>query len=93
MTDEKKVNAERIKYWISKGAQPSGTVHNYLVNERIIAGKKINVLPRRRPIKKDQPPTTDNQPQKDVTATAEPKAENPASVSEATSTVAPAKTE
>lgn len=55
MTDEKRVNAERVKYWISKGAQPSGTVHNYLVHERIIPGKKINVLPRRRPIKKDQP--------------------------------------
>lgn len=56
MTDEKKVNAERVKYWISKGAQPSGTVHNYLVQERIIEGKKINVLPRRRPIKKDEKP-------------------------------------
>lgn len=59
MTDEKKVNAERIKYWISKGAQPSGTVHNYLVNERIIAGKKINVLPRRTPIKKEEPPKSE----------------------------------
>lgn len=54
VTDEKKVNAERVKYWISKGAQPSGTVHNYLVHERIIEGKKINVLPRRRPVKKDE---------------------------------------
>lgn len=66
MTDEKKVNAERVKYWISKGAQPSGTVHNYLVHERIIEGKKINVLPRRRPIKKaDQQPTTNNQLQEE----------------------------
>ena len=56
MTDEKKVNAERIKYWISKGAQPSGTVHNYLVGERIIPGKKINVLPRKRPIVKEAKP-------------------------------------
>lgn len=51
VTDEKRVNADRIKYWISQGAQPSGTVHNYLVHERIISGKKINVLPRRTPIK------------------------------------------
>ena len=51
MNDEKTVNAERVKYWISKGAQPSGTLHNYFVHERIIAGKKINVLPRRTPIK------------------------------------------
>lgn len=56
MTDEKKVNTERVKYWISKGAQPSGTVHNYLVQERIIEGKKINVLPRHRPIKKEEKP-------------------------------------
>lgn len=52
-TDEKKVDAERVKYWISKGAQPSDTMHNYLVHEKIIAGKKINVLPRRTPIKKE----------------------------------------
>lgn len=73
VTDEKKVNAERVKYWLSKGAQPSGTVHNYLVGERIIAGKKINVLPHRRPIKpvptgesgKDQHATTDNTPPKE----------------------------
>jgi small subunit ribosomal protein S16 len=51
MTDEKTVNAERVKYWISKGAQPSGTLHNYFVHERIITGKKINVLPKRTPIK------------------------------------------
>ncbi|HEY4508172.1 MAG TPA: 30S ribosomal protein S16 [Candidatus Paceibacterota bacterium] len=58
MTNEKKVNAERVKYWISKGAQPSGTVHNYLVHERIISGKKINVLPKHRPIKKEEVPKT-----------------------------------
>ncbi len=45
------MNVERVKYWISKGAQPSGTLHNYFVHERIIPGKKINVLPRRTPIK------------------------------------------
>lgn len=54
VTDEKRVDAERIKYWISKGAQPSGTVHNFLVGERIIPGRKINVLPKRRPIKKEE---------------------------------------
>ena len=69
MTDEKRVDAERVKYWISKGAQPSGTLHNYLVHERIIPGKKINVLPKRRSIKKDQSQTTDNQPQKEQAKT------------------------
>lgn len=54
ISDEKKIDADRVKYWISQGAQPSGTIHNYLVQERIIAGKKINVLPKRRPIKKEE---------------------------------------
>lgn len=52
-TDEKRVNAERVKYWLSKGAKPSGTVHNFLVSERIIEGKKINVLPYKKPVKKE----------------------------------------
>jgi len=32
--------ADRIKYWIGKGAQTSDTVHNLLVNAKIIEGKK-----------------------------------------------------
>ncbi len=39
----KKMNAERLKYWLSKGAQPSPTVHNLLVAENIAEGKKIAV--------------------------------------------------
>jgi small subunit ribosomal protein S16 len=35
-----KFNAERIKYWLSVGAQASNTVHNLLLNEGIISGKK-----------------------------------------------------
>ncbi|MCX6722954.1 MAG: 30S ribosomal protein S16 [Candidatus Staskawiczbacteria bacterium] len=36
-------NKERIQYWISKGAQTSDTIHNLLVSEKIIEGKKIHV--------------------------------------------------
>ena len=36
-------NAERIKYWLSKGAQASATVHNLLVSEKIIEADKIHV--------------------------------------------------
>ena len=50
---ERNVNAERIKYWLSKGAQLSGTLHNFLITQKIITGKKINVLPKKRPIKKE----------------------------------------
>ena len=42
---ERKLDTERIKHWISVGAQPSATVHNMLVSLGVIAGKKINVLP------------------------------------------------
>lgn len=50
-THTKRVNAERVKYWLSKGAQPSLTLHNFLISEKIIEGKKKNALPKRRPIK------------------------------------------
>ncbi len=40
------IDAEKAKYWISKGAQVSDTIHNFLVEQRIITGKKINVLPK-----------------------------------------------
>jgi len=36
--------AERIKEWVSKGAQISDTVHNLLINAKIIEGKKKDVL-------------------------------------------------
>lgn len=31
---------DRVKYWISKGAVPSETVHNLLVSAKMIEGKK-----------------------------------------------------
>lgn len=36
--------------WLSKGVQPSDTVHNILVGQKVIEGKKINVLPKKSPI-------------------------------------------
>ena len=41
LTKERKINAERAKYWMSKGAKPSDTVYNLLVKEKIVEGKKI----------------------------------------------------
>ncbi len=49
------IKGERVSYWISKGAQPTGTVHNMLVGSKIISGKKINVLPLKKAIKKEAP--------------------------------------
>ncbi len=38
-------DVERIKYWMSKGAQPTATVHNMLVNMKVIEGAKVKAHP------------------------------------------------
>ncbi len=43
---ERAIDADRVKYWMSVGAQPSDTVHNMLVSLGILNAKKINVLPK-----------------------------------------------
>jgi len=40
---------DRIKYWISKGAKTSDTMHNFLVRQKVIEGRYINVLPKKKP--------------------------------------------
>ncbi|KKS37901.1 MAG: 30S ribosomal protein S16 [Parcubacteria group bacterium GW2011_GWD2_42_14] len=50
--DSVTVNSERVLYWIQQGAQVSDTVHNLLVSQKVIEGKKKNVLPKKTPIKK-----------------------------------------
>ena len=46
---EKNLNADRIKYWMGKGVKCSDTMHNFLVHDKVITGKKINVLPKKKP--------------------------------------------
>ncbi len=48
------LNGERVKHWIAMGAQPTGSIHNLLVNKKVIEGKKINVLPKKTPVKKEK---------------------------------------
>jgi len=43
--------ADRISYWISNGAQVSDTVHNFLVHQKLVSGKKKNVLSKKSPTK------------------------------------------
>ena len=43
--------ADRIKYWMSNGAQTSDTVHNFLVKQKIVEGKIKNVLSKKSPTK------------------------------------------
>ena len=54
-SDKTVLKDDRIKYWISQGVQVSDTVHNLLIDKNVITGKKINALPLKKPIKKDQP--------------------------------------
>jgi len=48
------INAERVKYWMGHGAKASDTMHNLLVSEKIIEGKKVNVLPKKSPVVKEK---------------------------------------
>ena len=48
------MDVEKIKYWMTKGAKTSLTLHNYLVTNKVISGKKLNALPRKSPIKKEE---------------------------------------
>ena len=51
--DNVQIDGEKAKAWIEKGVQPSPTVHNILVGQKVIDGKKVNPLPRKSPIVKE----------------------------------------
>lgn len=51
-TKETVLRTERIQYWMGQGAQLSPTVHNLLVKEGVIDGKKI-VVKMDRPVKEE----------------------------------------
>lgn len=71
--DIKKIDAERVKHWISKGVQISDTVHNILVSEKIIESKKKDVSSKKKgkkALERDSKKEKPVEPQK----TEEPKA-------------------
>jgi len=73
------VDGEKVKYWISKGAKLSETVHNLLIDQKIIEGKKINVLPKNKIInakKAKEAAEAAKAPKPEVVAT-EPTTETP----------------
>jgi small subunit ribosomal protein S16 len=47
------LDEEQVKHWISKGAQPTDSIHNLLINKGVIKGKKVNVLSKKTPQKKE----------------------------------------
>ncbi len=78
---------ERVKYWLSKGAQASGTVHNLLVSKKVIDGKKINVLPLKKAIVKEVEAVAPT-PASSAPAVETPVVDEPTSTSEAQATIA-----
>ena len=41
LTKQRNLKGDRVKYWMSVGAQPSDTVYNMLITDGVIEGKKI----------------------------------------------------
>ncbi len=61
---QKKFKKQRIEHWISKGAQVSPTVHNLLVDEKIIKGKKVKAWkPKKRKKAEEKPKILDKKPE------------------------------
>lgn len=48
------LKGERITHWIEKGAQVSDTVHNLLIKNKVIRGKKIPVASKKNTGKKEE---------------------------------------
>ncbi len=48
------INKERVTYWLGHGVQLSDTAHNLLVTNKVIEGKKKNVLPKKTVPKKEE---------------------------------------
>lgn len=44
------IDGDKAKKWLAQGVQPSVTLHNMLVSQKIIEGKKINALSKKSPI-------------------------------------------
>ncbi len=47
------LNEESVKGWIAKGAQPTDSIRNLFITKGILSGKKVNVLPKKTPQKKE----------------------------------------
>lgn len=75
--DRVELKADRIKHWMSEGAQVSDTVHNILINAKVIEGKKRNVLPKKT-VPKPAPAEASGKEEAAPAAEASAKAEVPA---------------
>ena len=81
---QKALHADRIKYWLSKGAQASATVHNLLVSEKIVGGKKVKAWqPKKKTQEANKAKAEAAKAAAEAPATEEAKEETPAEGSKA----------
>jgi small subunit ribosomal protein S16 len=76
------IDKDKASNWLSNGVQPSDTVRNFLIDQGLLEGQKVNVLPKKSPTKKRNAPEEEEAP--------EPVAEEPASEDTASAEEAPA---
>ncbi|MDD2274345.1 MAG: 30S ribosomal protein S16 [Candidatus Pacebacteria bacterium] len=72
LTNERTLKEDRIKYWLSVGAQASDTVHNMLITEKVIEGEK-----RKRRIVIKEAEVKAEEPKKEEAPVEEVKEESP----------------
>mgnify|MGYP001992261641 CR=1 FL=1 len=70
------IKDERVKYWISKGAQVSDSMHNILVKEGVIKAKKIHVAKGKKKIKEEKKEEAKTEESKEPEVTEEKKEES-----------------
>lgn len=81
----------RVKDWISKGAQPTDSIRNLLINKGVIEGKKVNALPKKTPQKNEAAIAAEAEAAKAAAAPAVE--ESPAPAEETPAETAPAEAE
>ena len=78
VTKEKILKPERLKYWISQGAQTTPTVSNLLISEKVTEGEKT---PKHKKSKKKEEAKTETQAAQPAVPTQAPTPEQPSQVS------------
>jgi small subunit ribosomal protein S16 len=69
------VNKDRILYWISQGAKLSPTVHNLLVDQKVITGEKVRASKGKKRKKKKEKPA--EKPKAEAKAEEKPEEKKP----------------
>lgn len=86
------IDAAEAKVWLSKGVQPSDTVHNILVGQKVIEAPKKNALPKKSPIVDEEALKRQAQEKADAEAAAAAEAEAKKAAAEAVSEAAASET-